>query len=157
MAVELSLELAQVIEREVPNLRKLTDEIAAIPRGPGKWSPKEELGHLVDSAANNHMRFVRCALEPEFRGHGYAQEAWVQLHGYQRMPWSTIVDFWFQYNSLLAVLVENIPDDRLERLCFIGEHPAVTLKFLIEDYIVHMRYHIDLLLRRDVVTVYPQK
>ncbi|HEX4165188.1 MAG TPA: hypothetical protein VHZ55_06920 [Bryobacteraceae bacterium] len=65
---------------------------------------------------------------------GYSQDDWVRLHGYSRMPWNTIVELWFQYNSLLTRLMENIPEDRLETPCFIGQEPAVTLQFLIEDY-----------------------
>jgi DinB superfamily len=147
--------LAQVIERELPILRALTDERASIARAPGKWSPKEELGHLIDSAANNHIRFVRGAMEREFRGPGYAQDDWVRLHGYSNMKWETIVPVWFQYNTLLAALVERIPEERLGAPCFIGASPAVTLGFVIEDYILHMQHHIDQLLGREAITQYP--
>lgn len=155
MAYDLALFLSRTVERELPALRHLTDDRASLPRAPGKWSPKEELGHLIDSAANNHIRFVRAALDPEFRGHGYAQDDWVRLHGYRDMPWETLVDIWSQDNLLLAVLVRNIPDDRLETQCFIGANPPVTLRFLIEDYVFHMRHHLDQLLHREVVTQYP--
>ena len=84
--------LEQTIEREYPILLAMTAERAAVhPAGAESWSPKQELGHLIDSAANNHIRFVRAALEPEFRGPGYAQNDWVDLHGYQEMPWQSIV------------------------------------------------------------------
>ena len=156
MAAGLSLDLTRTIERELPHLRKLTGEQASIPRGPGKWCAKEELGHLIDSAANNHIRFVRAALEPEFRGPGYAQNDWVRLHGYKRMPWSSIVDFWVQYNRFLAELIRNLPEDRLGAMCFIGNNAAATLRFVIEDYIVHMQHHIDQMLRREVITQHPR-
>ena len=65
MAQDFSVLLVQTIERELPNLRALDEQHASLPRGPGKWSPKEELGHLIDSASNNHIRFVRGALEHE--------------------------------------------------------------------------------------------
>jgi hypothetical protein len=155
MAHALSTFLQETIAREESNLRALADERASIPRGPGKWSPKEELGHLIDSASNNHVRFVGAAIQPEFRGPGYAQNDWVRLHAYRNMPWETIVSFWFQYNAFLARLVENIPEDCLERLCFIGPNRPVTLRFLIEDYVLHMQHHLDLLLRREEVTAYP--
>ena len=155
MAQDLSLLLTQTIERELPNLRALDEQQASAPRGPGKWSPKEELGHLIDSAANNHMRFVRGAMQPEVRDPGYAQEDWVRLHGYSGMQWDSIVNLWFQYNAFLARLVSRIGPDRLTILCFIAGNPPVTLGFVIEDYILHMQHHIDQLLRRDVIRQYP--
>src|SRR5579863_9470395 len=105
MPQDLSLLLAQTIERELPNIRELTEDRASIPRAAGKWCPKEELGHLIDSASNNHIRFVRAALEPEFHGSGYAQDDWVRLHGYRDLSWALLVDVWSQYNLLLAALV----------------------------------------------------
>jgi hypothetical protein len=154
MAVDLSRLLAHTIERELPNLRELSDQQASIARGPGKWSAKEELGHLIDSAANNHIRFVRGALESSSQGPGYSQNEWVELHGYSRMRWSEIVDFWFGYNRFLGVLVERIPERQLDTQCFIGANRPVTLRFLIEDYILHMQHHIDQLLRREIITQY---
>jgi hypothetical protein len=155
MDADLSHRLGQTIEQELPYLRALTDEQASRPRAAGKWSAKEELGHLIDSAANNHIRFVCGALEPQFRGPGYAQEEWVKLHGYSAMHWDAIVDFWFGYNRFLTGLVERIPESRLETECLIGTHRPVTLRFLIDDYILHMQHHIDQLLRREFITQYP--
>jgi hypothetical protein len=155
MARDLSLFLAQTVERELPHLQALTEERACIARALGKWSPKEELGHLIDSAVNNHVRFVRGSLEAEFRGPGYSQDDWVRLHGYGGMRWDTIVNAWSQHNLVLAELVNRIPDERLGTPCFIGANPAVTLGFVIEDYVLHMQHHIDQLLGREIVTQYP--
>ena len=77
MPQDLSLFLTQTIARELPNLRAVDDNRAAIPRGPGKWSPREELGHLIDSAANNHQRFVRAQSTPRLEFLNYEQEFWV--------------------------------------------------------------------------------
>jgi hypothetical protein len=156
MAVDLSRRLAQTTERELPNLRALSDEQASLARAPGKWCAKEELGHLIDSAANNHIRFVGGALESQFRGAGYAQDEWVRLRGYSTTPWGAIVDFWFAYNSFLRGLIERIPEPKLETQCFVGTNEPVTLWFLIDDYILHMQHHMDQLLRRKVVTQYPR-
>jgi len=156
MPQTLSELLRTAIDSEVGNLRALPDDRASQPRGPGKWNPKEELGHLIDSASNNHQRFVRAALGPEFRGPSYAQEDWVRIHGYRDMPWGTLVNFWYQYNVLLAELLARVPDDCLQNPCFIRDLPAMTLQFVAEDYVVHMQHHLDLLLRRPVITPYPR-
>lgn len=152
----LSQYLRTTIETELPHLRALPEVRAAKPRAPGKWCPKEELGHLIDSASNNHQRFVRAALGPEFRGPSYKQDEWVRIHGYAGMPWESIVSFWYQYNVLLAELVARIPADRIEAPCFIADYPEQRLAWVIDDYVYHMQHHIDQLLQRAVVTPYPR-
>jgi hypothetical protein len=149
--------LQQTIEREAPHLRALAEARSEIrPAGENSWSPKEELGHLIDSAANNHIRFVRAALEGAYRGPGYAQNDWVRIHAYQNTPWSSIVSMWEQYNYLLVKVLANIPENNLAADCFIGSADAPeTLEFIIEDYVLHMRHHIDHLLGRQQVTQYP--
>lgn len=156
MPRQLSEQLRQTVARELLQLQTV-DSIASTvkPAGPDSWSPREELGHLIDSAANNHQRFVRAAAGQEFRGPGYAQNAWVDLHGYQEMEWSAIVAFWSQYNNFLADLVNRIAEDKLKTLCYIGESKPVSLGFVIEDYILHMQHHLDHLLSRPVITPYP--
>ena len=156
MQQDLSQLIRQTIDAELPRLRALSEERACLARGAGKWCPKEELGHLIDSASNNHQRFVRAALGPEFRGPSYTQDEWVQIHGYRDLRWETLVSFWHQYNVLLAELVARVPGERFQAPCFIGDHPPMTLAFVIEDYVLHMQHHIDLLLRREAVTQYPR-
>ena len=154
--MELSALLRDLIERELPNLKALPEERAAVPRGAGKWSPKEELGHLIDSAANNHLRFAGAALADQYSGPSYAQEEWVRIHGYREMPWDEIVSFWCQYNRLLVRLIAAIPAAHLNTPCTIASRAPVTLAWLIEDYVVHAQHHIDLLLLRRNVTPYPR-
>jgi hypothetical protein len=154
--MDLSLLLEQTIEREYPILCAVTEERAMVhPAGPESWSPKQELGHLIDSAANNHIRFVRAALEPEYRGPGYAQNNWVVLHGYQQMPWQSIMDFWFQYNRFLVHLIAQISESNMQTPCFIGSGKPMSLACVIEDYVLHMQHHVDHMLVRERITVYP--
>ncbi len=156
MPHDLSPPLSHLIHHELPNLRAMPEAQAEIhPSGETTWSPKEELGHLIDSAANNHIRFVRALIEPEFRGPSYAQNDWVRTHRYQEMPWLTIVEFWFHYNSFIAELLKQIPEEKLLTACFVGSGEGVSLRFLVEDYVLHMQHHVDHLLRREVVTRYP--
>lgn len=156
MSHELSKALSEIVQREQTALHGFPESRSEIrPGDETTWSPKEELGHLIDSAANNHIRFVGAATEPEFRGPTYAQNAWVCLHDYQNMPWMTIVSFWAQYNNFLASLISHISHDKLSTPCFIGSGERVTLRFVIEDYMLHMQHHLDHLLQREVITKYP--
>jgi hypothetical protein len=156
MTHDISPALESLIERELPLLKAFPEANTSIrPAGDSSWSPREELGHLIDSAANNHIRFVRALIEPEFRGPSYAQNGWVTAHRYQDMPWLQIVEFWYHYNSFLSSLLKQVPENKLQTLCFVGSGESVSLQFLITDYVLHMRHHIDHLLGREHVTVYP--
>jgi len=155
MPIHHSLALESALDRELASLRQITEPESAVKPAPREWSKKEELGHLIDSAANNHVRFVRASIEPEFRGLGYQQDDWVRLHAYQEMAWTDIVDFWRRYNDFLVGLVRRIPDEKLLTPCVVGESAPVTLKFLIEDYVLHMQHHLDHILEREKITTYP--
>ena len=155
MPIHQALALESALDRELASLRQITEPESAVKPAPREWSKKEELGHLIDSAANNHVRFVRASIEPEFRGLGYQQDDWVRLHAYQEMAWTDIVDFWRRYNDFLVGLVRRIPDEKLLTPCVVGESAPVTLKFLIEDYVLHMQHHLDHILEREKITTYP--
>jgi len=147
--------LQQTIDRELPNLRSLNDPAASQTRTrPGNWSPKQELGHLIDSATNNHIRFVVASIDGEFRGPGYEQDKWVEAHGYGDMAWIALVDLWYLYNLLLAHLIERIPENQMNNRCLIGPR-ALTLRFVIDDYRIHMQHHLDHILARDTIIPYP--
>ncbi len=152
---ELAPLLRHTIERELPQLQSLSSGRASLhPNGPSSWSPKQELGHLIDSAANNHMRFVRAALEPEYAGPSYSQNEWVQIHGYQDLSWDFLVALWRDYNLLLSGVIERIPREQFATTCAIGGGEANALDFVIEDYVRHMQHHLDHILNREVITSY---
>jgi hypothetical protein len=109
----------------------------------GGWSRKEILGHLIDSALNNHQRFVCASLDGIYEGPSYQQQGWVNMHGYGAMPWSVLVEHWRWQNDLLCEVVQRIPENRMEAPCRVGGGDPVTLRFLIDDYIVHMQHHVD--------------
>lgn len=156
MLENLAESLEQALAFEYVNLRVFTDEQANIRQsGPDSWSRKEELGHLIDSCVNNHIRFTVASLAHEFTGPTYDQDGWVRAHGYHEMPWQSLLDTWRQHNELLARLVKRIPGERLAAPCRVGPHSPVTLRFLIEDYILHMQHHLDHLLGREKITQYP--
>lgn len=154
MPQDLAQLLRRRIDDEYPFLSAIT-EVLASEKPTAKWSRKEETGHLIDSAANNHLRFVGAALQPQYRGAGYDQDGFVSLHGYQDLHWPDLVGLWRSYNLLLADLIQRIPSNKLDTLCTVGENKPVTLKFLIEDYVLHLRHHVDHILRRETITQYP--
>lgn len=147
MPIQLAQLLQTAIDTEHPHLQAVTESLAAA-KPASAWSRKEELGHLVDSASNNHLRFVRAALNPEFHGPSYDQNGSVMLHGYQQLSWADLLEFWRRYNHLLVQVIARIPEDRLQTPCTVGDSSPVTLQFLIEDYIAHMRHHLDHILSR---------
>ena len=155
MLKDLAESLERRVRRELSGLREVAERDAGVRPAPGKWSQKEELGHLIDSATNNHVRFVLASLEPEFRGPGYQQNGWVSLHAYNEMAWSDLVGFWERYNLFLARLIRLIPSNALGHKCIVSPNQPVTLEFLIEDYILHMQHHLDHILKREVITQYP--
>ncbi len=109
---------------------------------PGKWSPKEELGHLLDSAANNHQRIVRVQLEDKPAMPGYEQEKWVRLHSYQERDWPELVELWTAFNRQLLAAADSAPDFAWSRTCTIAGSEPLTLKFVFEDYLDHMLHHL---------------
>lgn len=123
-------------------LNTITEEQADEPIRPGAWRRKELLGHLLDSAANNHQRFVRAALDGHYEGPGYQQEAWVRLHDYAGLPWATLLTSWRESNAMLARVVHNIEESKLAAQCTVGTDEPVNLRFLIEDYLRHLEHHV---------------
>src|SRR5512134_1725873 len=113
-------ELGRLTEEAAARLRQL-HSTAAAERGPGTWSRQEILGHLVDSALNNHQRFVRAQLTSELVFPGYEQERWVAAQAYGDRPWERLVALWTEANLHLAHVVSRIPVDRRLTPCRIGE------------------------------------
>jgi hypothetical protein len=132
-----------LVAQALPRLLRISDAESDVHPSPEKWSKKEILGHLIDSASNNHQRFVRAQLSSEIKLPEYEQETWVRTQGYQGESWENLVQLWRLYNLHLLHVAEAIPEDRLKSRCFIGENEPVTLEFLVTDYVRHMKHHLD--------------
>src|SRR5215467_13040732 len=129
-------------------LREIRDTDASIRPAPGKWSKKEILGHLIDSAANNHQRFIRLQLSPRIELPGYDGDEWVRLQQYQNRSWSEIIDLWQMYNTQLATVIRNVEPQTLRHVWHTPDGKDLDLEFIIRDYVVHLRHHLDQILLR---------
>jgi hypothetical protein len=134
--------LRATLAKALPHLDSLSPEAAAVRPLPGKWSPKEILGHLIDSAGNNQQKFVRTLAEPEVHFPGYAQDDWVALQHYQSHDWHTLVRLWHALNLHLAHVIANAPEDRLGHHIYIHDSGPYTVAFLMEDYVEHVKHHL---------------
>jgi hypothetical protein len=141
--LELSSQLEVLIARTGRELAGFTDFDAAEPAVSGGWSRKQVLGHLIDSASNNHQRFVRALLQEELRWPNYDQAGCVRVQHYHDASWSNLVELWMSFNSLLAHVLARVPEAKRKTRCMIGDGPAMTLEELAEDYLVHMRHHLE--------------
>lgn len=117
------------------------------------WCAKQILGHLIDSAANNHARFVRAQLRDDLDFEGYDGEAWVRVEKYEQEPWAMLVDLWTNYNLHLLHVISNIPDEilfkprikhSLDKIAWqsVPASQPVTLDYFIRDYFGHLQDHL---------------
>jgi hypothetical protein len=136
-------ELVATVEAAAARFRTLEEPITARRPAPGKWSAKDVAGHLIDSATNNHQRFVRAQLAGPRVFPGYEPDDWIACQEYSSRPWGDLVELWRQYNRHLAHLMRRLPAERREIECRIGDNPPVTLAWLMTDYVRHLRHHLE--------------
>ena len=127
-------------------LRQIREADASIRPAPGKWSKKEILGHLIDSAANNHQRFVRLQLSSRIDLPGYDGDEWVRVQRYQDRSWSEIIDLWQMYNTQLTSVIRQVDPKALGNAWHTPDGKDLDLQFLIRDYVVHLKHHLDQIL-----------
>src|SRR5580765_3379422 len=102
--------LRSLVEHGAASLLAISDADSSHRPGPGKWSPREIVGHLIDSASNNHQRFVRAQLQHDLVFPGYAQDGWVAAQRYQDADWPELVALWSAFNRHMAWVMETTPE-----------------------------------------------
>ncbi|MBJ6108678.1 DinB family protein [Hymenobacter sp. BT523] len=144
------MELAQTLAALDTQLQLLAEhwgqfseaELLALP-GPGRWCKKEVLGHLIDSAANNHRRFVLAQVAPApLKLLPYDQDGWVRAAHYRHLPAPDLLALWTSYNRLIRHLLAHIPAATLATECFSLHNNPVTLGWVVTDYVLHLEHHV---------------
>jgi hypothetical protein len=138
---ELSERLAAVLRGAMPWLVTISEAEASVPEREGKWSAKQVIGHLIDSAVNNLGRIVRLQIESGQSLPGYEQMAWVSLQHYAGREWAQVLALWFALNEQVAWTIGHVEKARLANRGVVAGEP-LTLGFLIEDYVAHMEHHL---------------
>jgi len=135
-------------------LRDIPEEKARHQTSADDWAPIEILGHLIDSAANNHQSFVRAQFTDDLIFSGYEQNQWVSSQKYREESWLDVVQLWSSYNLHLAHAASVIPEQvltnprtrhTLDQIAFnlVDKSEATTLEYLIRDYVDHLRHHLN--------------
>jgi len=143
MPTQLARDFRSELDSIRSSLLALPPALAEVPWREGGWTRKQIIGHLLDSAANNRQRFVRAATEGVYAGPKYAQDAWVAAHGYAGQSWETLLRWWQAEHEILSEVVDHIAEERLTASCMVGADASVSLRFLIEDYLRHQRWHLS--------------
>jgi hypothetical protein len=143
--------LEQIINNHLPALHQLTNEAWLYKPNPDKWSRKEILGHLADSAHSNIRRFVVAQYEdnPSIR---YNQDQWVAINHYQQWPAGDIISLWYALNKQICHILNNTPEGRYERTC--QTEALHTIAWLADDYVKHLLHHLHAVLDLEPVA-YP--
>jgi hypothetical protein len=145
--------LRKAVATATPRLRALSEAESTRRPAPGKWCPREVLGHLIDSASHNHQRFVRARFSDDLVFPGYEQDSWVASQRYESAPWLDLVELWRLYNLHLARVIEATPASDRERprlrhnLDQIAWRPVpreqpATLEYFMRDYVGHLEHHL---------------
>lgn len=124
-------------------LREIAPEQAAAKAGPDRWSKKEELGHLIDSAANKHQRLVRLQIEGGLVLPLYDGDAWVRIHCYQERDWNELIQTWVTFNRQVLIAAVRAPAPAWSHTCTIGDSPPMTMDVLLEKYVDHVAHHLS--------------
>ena len=149
----------QTLDQAVPRLRAISEAESELPSAAEQWSDKQIIGHLIDSAANNHARFVLAQSKDDLTFAGYDQDEWVRINHYQQAPWSQLVELWRAYNLHLHHVMAHADEAKLNTPCTqhtlqeiafktVPQSEPVTLRYLMRDYVDHLQHHLNQIFSR---------
>ncbi len=141
--LENSIERLRYLVNVIPGLLKnITEEDFSFKATENKWSKKQILGHLIDSATNNHHRFIRSQFEknPVIL---YNQNDWNKFGYYQMFDSNQLIDFWTVYNKQLLGLLLSMPSEYFQLTCYVEENELFTLENVLYQYLTHLEHHLE--------------
>lgn len=150
MLIQEALNRLQRIITTLPaTIEKIDEQAFVFKKDPHVWSKKEILGHLIDSASNNHHRFIRAQYE-DAPMISYDQDRWVSENGYQQMEIKQLIAFWVSYNTHLLDIINRMTADKLAKNCMLADDTQVDLGSLFVDYVHHLDHHVSQLTKADL-------
>ncbi len=138
--------LGEVLDSVIPLLRSIDESRSQWRYSEGKWSKREILGHLIDSASNNHQRFVRLQLLPELRLPGYDADLWVSIQRYHAQPWGQLLALWEAYNRHLVHVMAEIAPEHTTRRWHLPNGSSHSVRWIMDDYVDHLLHHLGQIL-----------
>ena len=151
MMTYIAATLETLINEYLPKLNSLTEDEFAYKPSPTKWSKKELIGHLIDSAQSNLRRFVVAQYE-ESPAINYNQDKWVTINNYQHEDVKDIIKLWYLLNRQIAFVLKNTSAEMSQRICITSA--SYTIEWLAQDYIKHLTHHIHQVLNLEPIA-YP--
>lgn len=143
--LKLASDIEKVTNAAFTEFTGLSDD--AVRRHPTTkgWSVKEIIGHLIDSASNNHQRWVRLQISDRLRFPDYAHdnERWVRVQRYEEQSWESLLGLWRLFNLHLSAMVRDVHKECLQNAWVVDEGTSFTLDELMVDYLRHLNAHIE--------------
>ena len=146
-------ELLSIVNEYATKIGSIPDNEFSEKQRPGKWSKKEVLGHLIDSAQNNLRRFICGQYETEPPKISYQQDFWVNANAYQSADKNDVILLWKLTNQRIATVLQTMPSENHSKQCNTGT--LRTLSWLADDYVKHMKHHLNQIIPNSFNIQYP--
>ena len=149
--------LRRIVDEYVQKLRSLSESEFHSRPSSEKWSKKEVIGHLIDSAHSNYRRFLTGQYEPTPPKIHYDQEFWVEQARYQDMESEDLITLWKLMNERICIVLENMAPEKGLKQCDTGKTAVElhTIEWLASDYVKHLKHHLNQVFVKAFDIVYP--
>ncbi len=150
-------QLRTIISEYSRKISNLSESDFAVKPLPNKWSKKEVVGHLVDSAQNNLRRFICGQYESAPPKIKYQQDFWVAANNYQQASQHDVITLWKLINEQIIAVLQRMPAEKYTNTCEMGNDQSQlrTLQWLAEDYVKHLKHHLNQVIPNSFDVTYP--